>query len=131
MRLLKSPQIYVRIYGYIVSSSVSIYDVADISVICRLVRDVVGGIYTFTMFILVLLGNINFVCIPYSFDVEASNFMGFFMYVASPPRVPPSRCDSTTVNPSSVGASAPTDIHVSYTHNMSISSYSSISNSFK
>jgi hypothetical protein len=131
MRLLKSPQIYVLIYGYSVSSSVSIYDVADISVMCRLVSDDVGGIYMFTMLILVLLGNINFVCIPYSFDAEASNFMGFFMYVASPPRVPPSRRDSTNVNPSSVGASAPIAIHVSYTHNMSISSCSSISNSFK
>jgi hypothetical protein len=79
----------------------------------------------------VLLGSINFVCIPYSFVLEASILMGFLMYVANPPLVPSFRRDSTTVNPSSVGASAPLDIHVSYKHRISISSYSSANNSFK
>jgi hypothetical protein len=53
------------------------------------------------------------------------------MYVANPPLVPSSRRDSITVYPSSVGASTPLDIHVSYIHKMSISSYSSTSNNFK
>ena len=53
----------------------------------------------FIMLILVLSGNINFVCIPYSFDLEASIFMGFRMYVASPPRVHLSRHYFTTREP--------------------------------
>ena len=78
-----------------------------------------------------LLGSINFVCIPYSLELDASIFMGFLMYVASPPLEPLSRRDSTNVNLSSVGASAPLDIHVSYKHKISISSYSSTNSSFK
>jgi hypothetical protein len=121
----------VRICGYIVSNNVSIYYVATLSVILRFVSDVVGGIYILIMLIRVLSGNISLVCIPYSLDYEASIFIGFHMYVASPPRVHPSRRYSIISKPSSVGASAPSAIHVSCTHSMSISSYSSINNSFK
>jgi hypothetical protein len=58
----------VRNYGYTVSSKVSIYYVAMSSVILRFVSEVVGGIYILIMLILVLSGNINLVCIPYSLD---------------------------------------------------------------
>jgi hypothetical protein len=51
-----------------VSSNVSIYCVAVFSGMFHLVSDVVGGIYTFIIIILVLSGNINFLCMPYSFD---------------------------------------------------------------
>jgi hypothetical protein len=78
---------YVLSYGCIASSNVSIYSVAVISAIFRYVSDVVGGIYTLTMFNLVLFGSITLVCIPYSFPLEDSIFMGFFIYVASPPLV--------------------------------------------
>jgi hypothetical protein len=85
----------------------------------------------FTMFILVLFGSVIFVCIPYSFALEDSIFMGFLMYVANPPRVLPALRFSTTVYPSSVGANASSAIHVSCTHNMSMSSCSSINNNFR
>jgi membrane glycosyltransferase len=122
---------YVLIYGCIVSSSTSIYYVAVISAIFLYVSDVVGGIYMFTMFILVLFGSINFVCIPYSFALDDSIFMGFFMYVANPPRVLSALRFSTTAYPSSVGANAPSAIHVSCTHSMSMSSCSSTNNNFR
>jgi hypothetical protein len=46
--------------------------VASVSCMCLLRRDVVGGMYTFTMFILRLFGSIILVCRPYSFpDVDS------------------------------------------------------------
>jgi hypothetical protein len=41
-----------------------------------------------TMFSLVLFGSITLVCIPYSLLFDDSIFMGFLIYVASPPLVP-------------------------------------------
>ena len=84
-----------------------------------------------TIFSLVLFGSITLVCIPYSLLLDDSIFMGFLIYVASPPLVLSVLRLSITVYPSSVGASTPLDIHVSYIHKMSISSYSSTSNNFK
>ena len=52
IRALKSPHINVVSWGCKVSNTVSICVVACSSVILRFVRDVVGGIYTFTIFIL-------------------------------------------------------------------------------
>ena len=49
---LKSPHIRVVSYGYILSSTSSSWLYACISGIFRLVSDVAGGIYTFTMLIL-------------------------------------------------------------------------------
>jgi hypothetical protein len=63
----------------------------------RLVKDVVGGIYTFTTFILMLFGRIIFVCRPYSFPAECSICSGFLTYVASPPLVLSDRRYSITV----------------------------------
>ena len=84
-----------------------------------------------TIFSLVLFGSITLVCIPYSLLFDDSIFMGFLIYVASPPLVLSALRFSTTVYPSCVGASAPSPIHVSYTHNMSISSCSNSSSSFR
>ena len=83
------------------------------------------------MLIRVLLGNNNFVNMPYSLHWVLSIFSGFRMYIASPPRVQPLRLDSINVNPFNVGGAAPSAIHVSYRQNISISSYSRISNNFK
>jgi hypothetical protein len=46
------------------------------------------------MFIRVLLGNNNFVNMPYSFVCVASILRGFRIYVAIPPRVLSIRLDS-------------------------------------
>ena len=78
----------------------------------------------------VLLGNSNLTRIPYSLPCVVSNCKGFRIYVAIPPLVPPDRLDSINRNPSKSGGVAPSAIHVSYRHNISISSCSSISNNF-
>ena len=52
IRALKSPHINVVSWGWMVSKIVSSCVVACSSVIFRLVRDVVGGMYTFTILIL-------------------------------------------------------------------------------
>jgi hypothetical protein len=52
IRALKSPHIKVVSWGCTVSNTVSSCEVACISVIFLLVRDVVGGMYTFTILIL-------------------------------------------------------------------------------
>jgi hypothetical protein len=82
------------------------------------------------MLIRVLLGNNNLTSIPYSLLCIVSNYKGFRMYVAIPPRVLPDRLDSINLNPSKSGGAAPSAIHVSYRHNTSMSSCSSISNNF-
>ena len=69
---------YVLIYGCSVFSD-SIYYVAVISAIFLFVSEVVGGRYMFTMLILMLFGSITLVCIPYSFALEVSTFIGFLM----------------------------------------------------
>ena len=83
-----------------------------------------------TIFSLVLFGSITLVCIPYSLLFDDSIFMGFLIYVASPPLVLSVLRLSTTEYPSSVGAKAPSAIHVSCTHSMSMSSYSSTRSNF-
>jgi hypothetical protein len=125
IRALKSPHKSVVSWGCRVSSTVSICVVAWSSVILRFVRDVVGGIYTFTIFILELLGRMILVCRLYSLPDEDSIYSGFRTYVAIPPRVPSGLRCSTNVNPSSMGAAVPADIHVSCKHNMSKFSCSS------
>ena len=82
------------------------------------------------MLIRVLLGNNNLTSIPYSLLCVVSNCKGFRMYVVNPPRVLPDRLDSINRNPSKSGGAAPSAIHVSYRHNTSMSSCSSISNNF-
>ena len=67
---------------------------------------------------------------PYSLYYVFSIFSGLRTYIANPPRVHPGRLDSTKVNPSRVCGAVPSAIHVSCMHNISISSYSSISNNF-
>ena len=113
------------------SSSSSTYYVAVYSVILRRFRDDYGGIYIFIMLIRVLLGNNNFSSIPYSLLRVVSIYNGLRTYIARPPRVLPTRRDSNSVNPSSVGGAAPSAIHVSYKQNTSISSCSSMSRSFR
>ena len=98
--------------------------VACSAVMFRLLSDEVGGIYIFTIFIRSLLGSIILVCILYSFPDDVSSFSGLRMYVASPPRVLFGRRCSIIVYPSSMGAAAPSEIHVSYRHMISRFSYS-------
>jgi hypothetical protein len=114
-----------------VSSIVSSSVVAWVSSMFLLVSDVVGGIYTFTTFILRLFGRIIFVCRPYSFPLDDSICSGFRTYVASPPLVLSVRRFSITVNPSIIGGAAPSAIHVSCKHNISISCYSSRRSNFR
>jgi hypothetical protein len=104
--------------------------VAYISYTFRLVSDVVGGIYTFTTFILWLFGSMIFVCRPYSLPCDVSIYNGFRTYVAIPPLVLSVRRCSTTVNPSIMGAAAPSDIHVSCKHKISMFYYSRRSSNF-
>jgi len=75
----------------------STFDVASISNICRLDRDVVGGIYTFIILIRWLFGNMILVCKPYSFPDEVSICNGFRTYMAIPPLVLFSRRCSISV----------------------------------
>ena len=84
-----------------------------------------------TIFSLVLFGSITLVCIPYSLLFDDSILMGFLIYVASPPLVLSVLRLSTSEYPSSVGARAPSAIHVSCTHSMSMSSCSSTNNNFR
>jgi len=79
----------------------------------------------FTILILWLFGSIILVCNPYLFPVVVSIFSGFRTYVASPPRVLSYRRCSTTVNPSIIGAAAPSAIHISCKHKTSMFSCSS------
>ena len=90
----------------------------------RLVNEVVGGIYMFMMFILLLSGSIILVCKLYSLPVDVSSYNGFLIYVAMPPRVLPGRRYSTRVNPSRMGGAAPSASHVSYKQNTSTCCYS-------
>jgi hypothetical protein len=108
-----------------VSSIVSSSAVARVSSMFLFVSDVAGGIYTFTTFILWLFGRMIFVCRPYSFPLDASICSGLRTYVASPPLVLSVRRCSITVKPSIIGAAAPSAIHVSYKHSISISCCSS------
>jgi hypothetical protein len=108
-----------------VSSIVSSSAVAWVSTMFRLASDVAGGIYTFTTFILRLFGRMIFVCRPYSFPEDDSICSGLRTYVASPPLVLSVRRYSITEKPSIFGAAAPSAIHVSYKHNISISCCSS------
>ena len=71
-----------------------------------------------------------FVCKLYSLPDNDSIYSGFRTYVAIPPRVPSGRRCSTNVNPSSMGAAVPSDIHVSCKHNTSMFSCSSSSSIF-
>ena len=87
--------------------------------------------YILNMLIRVLLGNNNFINIPYSLCDVFSIFSGFRTYITSPPRVLPLLLDSTNVKPSRFGGAAPSAIQVSYKQSISIFSYSSISSSFK
>ena len=82
------------------------------------------------MFIRLLFGGMILVCNPYSFPVDDSICNGFRTYVANPPRVLCVRRCSISVKPSSMGAAAPSEIHVSYRHSMSTCSYSKRSNIF-
>lgn len=108
-----------------------IWDVAYVSGMLRFFNDVVGGIYTFIILILELFGRMSLVCMPYSLLLVDSIWIGFLTYVASPPRVLSWRRDSINVNPSIVGAVAPSAIHVSCKHRTSIFCYSSISRSLR
>ena len=87
--------------------------------------------YILNMLIRVLLGNNNFINIPYSLCDVCSIFSGFRTYITSPPRVLPLLFDSTNVKPSRFGGAALSAIQVSYKQSIYIFSYSSISNSFK
>jgi hypothetical protein len=124
-RVLKSPQMKAVSWGWRVSRSSSSWLVASVSSMCRLVSEVLGGIYVFTILIRRLFGNIIFVCKPYSLPYLDSICSGFRMNVARPPRVLFGRRCSTTVKPSNIGAAAPSAIQVSYRHRMSTCSYSS------
>ena len=78
----------------------------------------------------VLLGKSNLIRIPYSLLCVVSTCDGFRIYVASPPLVLPDRLDSINLNPSKSGGADPSAIHVSYRHNISISSCSNINTNF-
>ena len=65
------------------------------------------------MLILVLFGNNNFVNIPYSLLCVFNICRGLRTYVAIPPRVLPTRRDSTSMKPAKCGGAAPSAIHVS------------------
>jgi hypothetical protein len=66
MRLLKSPHTIVYNCGWAVSNIYSIKLAASANVILRLFNDYYGGIYILMTLILVLLGNIILVIMPYS-----------------------------------------------------------------
>ena len=83
------------------------------------------------MLIRVLLGNNNFINIPYSLCDVFSIFSGFLTYIASPPRVLPFLLDSTNVKPSRFGGAAPSAIQVSCRHNISMFSYPNSSINFR
>jgi hypothetical protein len=87
--------------------------------------------YIFIMLIRVLLGNNNLSSMPYSLLCVVSIYSGLRTYIARPPRVPSARLDSTSRKPSRVGGAAPSAIHVSWRQNISMSSCSNISSSFK
>ncbi len=92
---MKSPHTSVINYGWILSNTVSTWVVAWVSSMFRLVRDVVGGMYMFTILMRWLFGRMILVCRLYSLPEDVSNFNGLRMYVASPPRVPLGRRCST------------------------------------
>jgi hypothetical protein len=83
------------------------------------------------MLILVLLGNNNLVNMPYSLWCVVSIYSGLRIYIANPPRVLPLLLDSINVKPSRFGGAAPSAIHVSCRHSISIFSYSSSSINFR
>jgi hypothetical protein len=122
---LKSPQINAVSWGWSVSSICSSSLVASVSCILLLCRDVVGGMYTLTIFILKLFGSIILVCRPYSLPVVDSIYSGFRTNVARPPRVLFGRRYSTSVNPSTIGGAVPSAIHVSCRQRISTGCYSS------
>jgi hypothetical protein len=78
----------------------------------------------FTILIRSLFGSMILVCKLYSLPDDVSIFNGLRTYVAKPPRVLSGRRCSTTVNPSIIGGAAPSDIQVSYKHNISTCSCS-------
>jgi hypothetical protein len=94
MRLLKSPHTIVYNCGWAVSSIYSIQLVASTKVILRLFNDYYGGIYILITLILVLLGKIILVSIPYWLYMFVSIFSCFRTYVAIPPLEFPGRLDS-------------------------------------
>jgi hypothetical protein len=128
---LKSPQTSVINYGCILSSTLSTWVVACVSSMLRLVSDVEGGMYIFTILIRWLFGRIILVCRLYSFPCDVSSFSGLRIYVASPPRVLFGRRCSTRWKPSRIGAAAPSAIHVSWRHKMSRLSCSRRRSSFR
>jgi hypothetical protein len=87
--------------------------------------------YILNMLMRVLLGNISLVNMPYSFYYVVSIYSGFRIYIANPPRVLPLLLDSISVKPSRFGGAAPSAIHVSCRHNISMFSYSNSSINFK
>jgi hypothetical protein len=87
--------------------------------------------YILQILMRVLLGNNNFTSIPYSLLCVVSIYSGLRTYTARPPLVLPARRDSTSRKPSRSGGAAPSAIHVSWRQKTSMSSYSSISSSFK
>lgn len=101
IRVLKSPHIIVVNWGWAVSIIYSNYVVASCSGMFRFFSDVDGGMYTFIMLILLLLGSISLVCNPYSLPCDVSTYIGFLIYVARPPRVWLGRRCSTSVKPAS------------------------------
>jgi hypothetical protein len=126
---LKSPQMKVVSWGWRVSSKFSTWVVACVSVMLRLLSDVDGGMYTFTMFMRLLLGKIIFVCRPYSLPFDYSIYSGVRIYVASPPLVLFGRRCSISLNPSNMGAAVSSEIHVSCRHKISKFSCSRMSSS--
>ena len=92
--------------------------------------DVVGGMYTFTILIRSLFGSMILVCKLYSLPDDVSICSGLRTYVARPPRVLFGRRCSTTTYPVTIGAAAPSDIHVSYKHRISTFSCSRRRSSF-
>lgn len=124
---LKSPQMKVVSWGWRVSNKFSTWVVACISDMLRLVSDVAGGIYTFTMLMRLLLGKIILVCSPYSFPFDDSIYNGVRTYVASPPLVLFGRRCLISLNPSNMGAAVASDIQVSCRHSISMFSCSRMS----